>query len=207
MGLMELAEHPDRATHRSVSSRLLVFPIMRAAAGSAQRRRITLDEKTGQERQGLNRRTFLRRAALTGAAAAWATPVIQTVTVGPAFAASGSAFTCTHSFGPYRNDGQIVETGGCMQACKNGTAVLTAALDAVSDPCAIVCNAACPNNCGTDERQCINGDFCNASNWNYFQQGRCKRATFLGSTTVSGNFNGTCGTGAIPTTASQNCNT
>jgi hypothetical protein len=152
--------------------------------------------------RGVDRRSFLRKAAVAGAAAAWATPVIQTVTARPAFASTGSAFTCTHSFGPYRNgEGQIVDTGGCMQACKNGTAVL----DVVSDPCAIICNAACPNDCGTDERQCINGDFCDASNWNYFQRGSCKRATFLGSTTVAGNFHGTCEIGAIPTTASQNC--
>jgi hypothetical protein len=35
---------------------------------------------------GLNRRRFLRRAAAIGAAAAWATPVVRTITGTPAFA-------------------------------------------------------------------------------------------------------------------------
>lgn len=36
--------------------------------------------------QGLNRREFLRRAARTGAATAWATPILTTITARPAFA-------------------------------------------------------------------------------------------------------------------------
>jgi hypothetical protein len=155
-----------------------------------------LDENTGQERQGFNRRTFLRRAALTGAAAAWATPVIQTVTARPAFAATGSAFTCTHSTGPYRNlNGQIVAAGGCMEACHNG-----ASLDS-TDPCNTICDAACPNNCGTDERQCVNGDFCDSSNWTYTKNGNCRTVTYTGSTTVSASWPGTCTVGTIPTFA------
>ena len=38
------------------------------------------------EHEGLDRRAFLRKAALTGATVAWATPVVQTVAVTPAFA-------------------------------------------------------------------------------------------------------------------------
>ncbi|HEY9379578.1 MAG TPA: twin-arginine translocation signal domain-containing protein [Jiangellaceae bacterium] len=42
--------------------------------------------ETEKERDGFDRRQFLRRAAVAGAAAAWAAPVIKTVVGTPAFA-------------------------------------------------------------------------------------------------------------------------
>jgi hypothetical protein len=77
-----------------------------------------------QSRQSLERREFLRRAAITGAAAAWAVPVIQTLNAGPAFAQAGTPTTtttpsttstslptfCGHSVGGDHG-------GGCMGAC------------------------------------------------------------------------------------------
>ena len=41
---------------------------------------------TDKERDGFDRRQFLRRAAVAGAAAAWATPVVKTIVGTPAFA-------------------------------------------------------------------------------------------------------------------------
>ena len=58
-----------------------------------------------EEKKGMDRRQFIRRAAVTTAAAAWAAPVIQTVTASPAFA--GTPEECDHS--------------GCIGACA-GTA-------------------------------------------------------------------------------------
>jgi hypothetical protein len=50
------------------------------------------------EKKALDRRDFLRKAALTGAAAAWAAPVIQTVAASPAFAqTAGTPAPCDHS--------------------------------------------------------------------------------------------------------------
>ena len=54
-----------------------------------------------EEKKGMDRRQFIRRAAVTTAAAAWAAPVIQTVTASPAFA--GTPEECDHS--------------GCIGAC------------------------------------------------------------------------------------------
>src|SRR4029077_5523500 len=41
-----------------------------------------------KERDGFDRRQFLRRAAVAGAAAAWAAPVVKTVVGTPAFASN-----------------------------------------------------------------------------------------------------------------------
>ena len=49
----------------------------------------------GDESSGLNRRQFLRRAAVTTATAAWAAPVIQTIVARPAYA--GTPVVCDHS--------------------------------------------------------------------------------------------------------------
>ena len=44
--------------------------------------------ETEKERDGFDRRQFLRRAAVAGAAAAWAAPVVKTVVGTPAFASN-----------------------------------------------------------------------------------------------------------------------
>jgi hypothetical protein len=67
-----------------------------------------------ERRSDLDRREFLRKAALTGAAAAWVAPVIQTVAATPAFATTNGSppgGNCFHSEGT---------NGGCMGACAAG---------------------------------------------------------------------------------------
>jgi len=138
-----------------------------------------------QERRGMDRRTFLRRAALTGAAAAWAAPVIQTVTARPAFAQTSSAFTCTHSTSPYIDaNGNLQASGGCMQACQNANPNPNLAA-----PCEVICDSACPNECTGTDRQCINGDFCDSSNFFLTHpKNGCTVAEYNGSVSVASNY-------------------
>jgi hypothetical protein len=127
-----------------------------------------LEENERNESNGLDRRTFLRRAALTGAAAAWAAPVIQTVAARPAWAA-GTPVDCKHSIGAWFTGGvqqapDDAADGGCMQACKNATGSVSLVNDN-SDPCAQVCDAACPNVPNSDDRTCLDGSFCESDNF------------------------------------------
>lgn len=48
-----------------------------------------MDETTPEQSGGVDRRTVLRRAAIGGAAVVWATPVVQTLGMGVAAAATG----------------------------------------------------------------------------------------------------------------------
>ena len=66
------------------------------------------------EKAGLARREFLKRAAITGAAVAWATPIVQTVGARPALAATPAP--CY--FLKITNNG-LSETG-CDDAVPNG---------------------------------------------------------------------------------------
>ena len=66
------------------------------------------------EKKALDRRQFLRRSAVTAAAAAWAAPVIQSVAASPAFAQTqGSASKCFHSI-----DTAEGKLNGCMETCQ-----------------------------------------------------------------------------------------
>lgn len=50
------------------------------------------------DKKSVERREFLRRAAATGVAAAWAAPIVQTVAATPAFAShQGTPHACQHS--------------------------------------------------------------------------------------------------------------
>ena len=133
----------------------------------------------------MDRRTFLRRAAMTGAAAAWAAPVIQTVTARPAFAQTSSAFTCTHSTSPFIDvNGNLQASGGCMQACQNANPNPN-----LQAPCEAICDSACPNECTGTDRQCINGDFCDSSNFFHTQpENGCTVAEYNGSVSVASNY-------------------
>jgi hypothetical protein len=153
-----------------------------------------------EKRTGLDRRTFLRRAALTGAAAAWATPIVQTVTARSAFASTGTPVgECHHSFGAVN----------CKDTCKSKV-VNESTLDSavpVKDPCEQICDAACPENCNTDERLCVNNNFCEAECWKGLHstgEGACTSVCFTCPVTVSASFPGTCTVGTIPTFAT-NC--
>jgi hypothetical protein len=84
---------------------------------------------------GLDRREFLRRAAVTTAAAAWAAPVIQTVSASPAFATTNGTPQpdgCFHSIAEGKPN-------GCQETCK--------AQDEICGPpdgaCQVICGAAC----------------------------------------------------------------
>jgi hypothetical protein len=109
----------------------------------------------------LGRRAFLKRAALTGAAVAWAAPVIQSVSAGPAFAATqGSPPTaCFHS-----NDSDPSQS--CMDACTSpGTGCNGEQCDGFGGPpgekqgpCALLCDIR-PGN------QCCNVGLCNPANF------------------------------------------
>jgi hypothetical protein len=148
---------------------------------------------------GMNRREFMRRAAITGAAAAWAAPAIQTLTARPAFASTGTPVECHHSFGPWFTNGvQQCDTGGCMQACKAaagcqdecGSVSSTAA-----DACQQVCDQACPNVAGSNERQCCDGSFCDSANWTLNQcGGPGQQACYVGSASCNGISQGFCAT-------------
>lgn len=103
------------------------------------------------EKDGLDRRDFLRKAAVTTAAAAWAVPVIQTVSASPAFAStqgspppggggggSGSG-GCFHSISPGK-------PSGCMETC-DGACPGVGNHGTCNDVCKLACNMpenACP---------------------------------------------------------------
>jgi hypothetical protein len=102
---------------------------------------------------GLGRREFLRRAAVTTAAAAWAAPVIQTVSASPAFAQTNGTPQpdgCFHSVAEGKPN-------GCMETCK-------AQDDNVCGPpdgeCAAICNPAC----NLPENACP-PEFCDPACW------------------------------------------
>lgn len=152
-----------------------------------------------EPRTGLDRRTFLRRAALTGAAAAWAAPLVQTVTARPAFATTGTPVVeCTHS----------TTTPSCMSSC-HGSIVNENSLDVNpnSDPCAQICDAACPNECHGTDRLCVNNNFCDPGCWSgvhHTGQGACTEVTFGCSVSVSASYPCPEVVGTIPTFAT-NC--
>jgi hypothetical protein len=67
------------------------------------------------EKGGMDRRQFLRRAAVTTAAAAWAAPIVQTVAATPAYASHNGtphAGMCTHSPDP-----EFPDAENCMDTC------------------------------------------------------------------------------------------
>ena len=104
--------------------------------------------------KSVERREFLRKAAITGAAAAWAAPLVQTVAATPAFAqTAGTQGPCFHSI--QQSEGKL---RGCMEACTgNGCQ---------GNQCSPACIAACtPQGCGLANNQCCNDGLCVSSNW------------------------------------------
>lgn len=119
-----------------------------------------------EPKSGFDRRTFLRRAAVTGAVAAWATPVVQTVMARPAFAA-GTPF-CGHSIGPVSG---ADSNEGCKGACKASCHTESVLATDAGDPCEIACDALCPNRAGTTDRECCSAGACDVGNWTCAQNG------------------------------------
>jgi hypothetical protein len=78
---------------------------------------------------GLNRRQFIRRAAVTGAAVAWAVPVIQTVTASPASAQTlGDFSACNGACNGTANKGTCTGVTGGTFAPNTGCQSICAAL-------------------------------------------------------------------------------
>ena len=98
------------------------------------------------ESGGLNRRQFLRRAAVTTATAAWAAPVIQTIAARPAYA--GTPVVCDHS--------------GCIGACATSGNKQTC-----GGPPGTVCAAACESTfgCGNGGEICSDPAACAPEGW------------------------------------------
>lgn len=107
------------------------------------------------EPKGLQRREFLRRAAIAGAAA-WAVPVVRTIAATPAFAATQGTpqKACFHS----NND----PSQSCMDACTSfpctGKQCDGFGNDKVPGPCGELCHIG-PGN------SCCNAGLCNPANF------------------------------------------
>ncbi len=107
-----------------------------------------MENTENTEGQGVNRRSFIKRAAATGGVVMFAAPAIQTVVAGAAKAstvggASGPPQACGHSTGP---------NGGCKPAC-------TSAGDGLGMPCEAICEAGCPTGQGNDN-PCSSDSYC-----------------------------------------------
>lgn len=105
-------------------------------------------ENEDTQESGVNRRSFIKRAAATGGVVMFAAPAIQTVVAGAAKAntvggASAPPEGCGHSTGL---------NGGCKPAC-------TSVGDGLGDPCSDICNVACPVGQGNDN-PCSSDDYC-----------------------------------------------
>lgn len=116
-----------------------------------------------EDKKSLERREFLRKAAVTGAAAAWAAPLVQTVAATPAFAQSQGTPAgggCFHSIG--LNAGC---KGACTQKC-------------TGNQCNDLCNKYCPPGSGSDN-PCCNAELCDPNK--FVCSAGAATATFTGS--------------------------
>lgn len=119
---------------------------------------------------GMDRRDFLKRAGLAGAATVWAAPVVQTMAAGPAFATNGTPAECLHSIGPVVGlEGTDCENEGCMGACMTACGRGCAAAQ-VGAGCQQACDQLCPNiqgdwPDGSPNRSCCNVGVCVFANW------------------------------------------
>ena len=113
--------------------------------------------------KGIQRRDFLRKAAATGVAAAWAAPLVNTVAATPAFAQAGATPSqggCFHSLGT---------NGGCMGACQG---VCPNQCGGQTGPCTVRCK-------GTNNNECCNTGLCEPNNFTCSTSGG--DATYTGS--------------------------
>lgn len=117
-----------------------------------------------ESEKGIQRRDFLRKAAATGVAAAWAAPLVNTVAATPAFAQAGATPSqggCFHSLGT---------NGGCMGACGN---------KCTGTQCGGQ-TGACTTHCkGVQNNECCNTGLCNPDNFTCSTSGG--DATYTGS--------------------------
>jgi hypothetical protein len=114
-----------------------------------------------EDRKDLNRREFLRKAAITGAVA-WALPVVQSVAATPAYAFhQGTPHPCPHS-DPDTSGGSCMGTckakcisqgctgegGRCAPKCQVGAGICSGA------------NVCCENACNPNAWNCKVGSTC-----------------------------------------------
>jgi hypothetical protein len=120
------------------------------------------------DKSGLDRREFLRRAAVTTAAAAWAAPVIQTVSASPAFAQTNGTpqpDNCFHSIS--RDEGKL---NGCQNTCKlrdTGSDEELGTIpvgEQVCGPPDGACNVICSEACTGPENSCP-PEYCDLACW------------------------------------------
>jgi hypothetical protein len=102
---------------------------------------------------GLDRREFLRRAAVTTAAAAWAAPVIQTVSASPAFATTNGT---PQPDGCFHSISLPDKPNGCMDTCK--------AQDNICGPPDGVCEDICGPACNLPQNACP-PEYCDPACW------------------------------------------
>jgi hypothetical protein len=105
-----------------------------------------------EERNEVNRREFLRKAAITGAVA-WAFPVVQSVAASPAYAQTPAVCSprgCQHSLGG-------ASGGGCMSACQGSKVG--------GGGCGAACNNFCGPRCNCPGNFCRCNELCNPGNW------------------------------------------
>lgn len=121
-----------------------------------------------EDKKSLERREFLRKAAVTGAAAAWAAPIVQTVAATPAFAqttGTPAGGGCFHSVGV---------NGGCMGACGGKCGGNQCGGQQNPGPCTL----RCPPGTGNDN-PCCNPGLCDPNNFVCSTSGGT--ATYTGS--------------------------
>jgi hypothetical protein len=111
------------------------------------------------ESSELNRRTFIRRAAATTAAAVWAAPVIQTVAATPAFAESQGSPSPGQCF--KRVDPAAGKTNGCIETC-----IGSSGGKHPNDECKTICYGSC----NLPEEACAS-EFCDPRCWSSDEAG------------------------------------
>jgi hypothetical protein len=128
---------------------------------------MTEDRSPEERTRELDRRAFLRRAGMTGLAAAWVAPVVQSIAATPAYAQTVGQTPvpddCFHSVGG--------ETGaGCMGACTASGCGGSACDGKDDDPCNPnyggegPCQYFCPSAQGGDN-PCCNPELCVVGNF------------------------------------------
>lgn len=124
------------------------------------------EERSPKERsKELDRRAFLRRAGMTGLAAAWVAPVVQSIAATPAYAT-----TVGQTPVPEDCFKSIGATGGCMGACTASGCGGSACDGKDDDPCNPhyggqgPCQYFCPSGQGGDN-PCCNPGLCVIGNF------------------------------------------
>lgn len=141
----------------------------------------------GRDLKELDRRAFLRRAAVTGAAAAWAAPVVQSIAATPAFAqTAGGSPVADDCFKSTLNQAGTSCISACTAAC-TAAGVPGGGNACNNDPqgCNPLgngpCFAYCPPGQGGDN-PCCNPGLCDVGNFTCVRVGNCTVATYGGPT-------------------------